>query len=57
MNNDEIKMTSEELKNYISNINDEMVVSINLENINDLGTTSFDLKNLIMEKKHDVKER
>ena len=56
MNNAEIKMSLEELKNYISNINDE-VVTINLEDINDLVTTSFDLKNLIMEKKLDVKER
>lgn len=54
MNNDEIKITSEELKNYISNTN---IVNLNLENINDLVTTSLDLKNLIMERKHDVKER
>ena len=30
MNNAEIKMSLEELKNYISNINDGVVVSINL---------------------------
>lgn len=30
MENAELKMTSEELKNYISNINDGVVVSINL---------------------------
>lgn len=30
MKNEEIKMTTEELKNFISNINDGVVVSINL---------------------------
>lgn len=30
MKNEEIKMTTEELTNYISNVNDGVVVSINL---------------------------